>query len=95
MIHLIKKKKNSDEVSECILVAESKEDYLSLEFLFKSHIVFGMYLLYNYIEDKLKTKPEAKFLMTNYPLAFGFARINVNSKFVPRADTEQIKMEVG
>jgi len=75
---------NSKDSSQKLLIAETNNDMDVLHFLFDSHIVFGMWKIYDYGGDKSRICREAKYLMTNHPLAKGMSFINKVENYVPK-----------
>lgn len=79
----LRRQKNEGE--EIMLVAMSEDDWKVIDYLYHSGIVFGAYLLYNFKDDKNKSTDLAKFMIKNFPLAFGILRVNVVKNYVPKA----------
>ena len=74
---------NSKDETKKLIIAETKDDMDVLQFLYDSHIVFGLWKVYTVKGDKHKSSQEAKFLMHNFPLAAGLGFVNVRNGYVP------------
>ena len=76
---------NSKDPSRVMFIAESNTDMDCLKLMYDSHIVFGMFKLFDSRDAKFESG-ESRFLHKNFPLAVGFAQVKEVKDYVPKKE---------
>lgn len=69
---------------EIMLVAETKDDWDILDFLYHSGIIFGAYMLYKFKDSKPSSHVLYKWLLKNFPNCYGIIQISVVKNFASK-----------